>query len=249
MASKASGKSKASKSVARSARKAVKAVKKSAKKAVAKAAKPAKVAKSAKASGSGKAQKAQAKVVKKASKAQKLLSDVASLARSARKKLASVIDSPASEKPQAVTPFLNLNGAQEAIEFYKQAFGAEEQFRMPNADGTIMHAELTIGGSRIMLSDASRFPVTKSTLHLRVDDCDATFEKALSAGGVERRSPTDMFWGERLSEVEDPFGNLWSIATRIEELAPDEVARRAAEFNAASTTEPASTEVTTSNGE
>ncbi|HEY0713492.1 MAG TPA: VOC family protein, partial [Polyangia bacterium] len=101
---------------------------------------------------------------------------------------------------------------------------------MPNPDGTLMHAEIVIGDSRIMLAEATEAPDSKSTMHLLVEDCDATFEKAVAAGGQERRSPTDQFWGERSGEIEDPFGIVWSIATQVEKVAPDELSRRAEEF-------------------
>jgi PhnB protein len=129
-----------------------------------------------------------------------------------------------------VTPFLNVKGAEDAIAFYKQAFGAEERVRMPNPDGSIMHAELVIGDSIIMLSETSRQPETRSSIHLSVADCDALFQRAVSAGGLERMAPQDMFWGERYGQVEDPFGNLWAIATHVEDVPADELSRRAAEM-------------------
>jgi PhnB protein len=128
-----------------------------------------------------------------------------------------------------ITPLLTVKSAQQAIEFYKLAFGAEERMRMPGPDGSIMHAELVIGDSTLMLSDAIQQPETRSTLHVYVDDCDSLYERAIAAGGRSKLAPTDMFWGDRFGQLEDPFGNLWSIATHKEDVAPDEMARRAAQ--------------------
>jgi uncharacterized glyoxalase superfamily protein PhnB len=133
-----------------------------------------------------------------------------------------------------VTPFLSIKGADRAIDFYKQAFGAQERARMPGPEGTIMHAELVIGDSTIMLSDAIRTAETRSSLHVYVDDCDSLFERAVAAGGTVRMPLTDMFWGDRYGQVEDPFGNLWSIATHKEDVPAEEMARRAAEAAAQS---------------
>jgi PhnB protein len=142
----------------------------------------------------------------------------------------------AESKPQAatsryhtVTPQLTVKSAEQAIDFYKQAFGAQERLRMPGPGGSIMHAELVIGDSTIMLSDAIQQPETRSALHVYVDDCDSLFEQAVSAGGTVKQAPQDMFWGDRFSQLEDPFGNLWSIATHKEDVAPDEMAKRVAQ--------------------
>jgi PhnB protein len=135
----------------------------------------------------------------------------------------------AGSRYHTVTPFLNVKGAERAIDYYKQAFGAEERLRMPGPNGSIMHAELVIGDSTIMLSDALFQPETRSSLHVYVDDCDSLFERAVSAGGTVKMAPQDMFWGDRYSQLEDPFGNVWSIATHKEDVPADEMARRAAE--------------------
>jgi PhnB protein len=218
MASRASSKSKASKAVSRGASKVTKAVKsavKSPSKAAAK--KPVK-----------KAPKAAPKAAPaKASKAKKLVKKLGSIARAGRSKLAKAIE-PTPPRYHTVTPFLNVKGADDAIAFYKRAFGAEERLRMPNADGTIMHAELVIGDSTIMVSDAIHSPETRSSIHLTVADCDELFERAVSAGGTERMPLQDMFWGDRYGTLEDPFGNVWAISTHKEDVAPDELARRAA---------------------
>ena len=118
------------------------------------------------------------------------------------------------------------------------SFGAEERLRMPNADGSIMHAELVIGDSTIMLSEVSRLPESRSAIHLSVADCDALFQRAVSAGGLERMAPQNMFWGERYGQVEDPFGNLWAIATLTEDVPADELSRRATEMAASMAAAP-----------
>ena len=130
-----------------------------------------------------------------------------------------------------------VRGAADAIEFYKRAFGAEEVSRMEGPDGTVMHAEIRIGDSTIMLGDESPQWGTKSplstngntgSLHLYVDDADAAFERALRAGATVRYPLEDAFWGDRYGKVTDPFGHEWGIATRVRELTPEQV-REAAE--------------------
>lgn len=139
---------------------------------------------------------------------------------------------------RTVTPYLVLNEASKAIEWYKQAFNAEEMMRMDMPDGKVMHAEIRIGDSAIMLSD--EFPMggakspralggTTMGIHLYVPDVDAAFQQAVAAGGTPAMPPMDMFWGDRFSKVQDPFGHEWSISTHIEEVAPEEMEKRAAE--------------------
>jgi PhnB protein len=137
----------------------------------------------------------------------------------------------------SVTPSIIVRGASEAIDFYKRAFGAEEVGRMPGPDGKIMHAEIRIGDSLLMLSDenpqwGALSPLStnglSSSLHIYVDDADAAFERALRAGATVRYPIEDAFWGDRYGKVTDPFGHEWGIATRMKELSSDEV-RRAAE--------------------
>jgi uncharacterized glyoxalase superfamily protein PhnB len=147
----------------------------------------------------------------------------------ARKRAARPQEPAAVSLYHTVTPFLSIKGAERAIDFYKQAFGAQERGRMPNPDGSIMHAELVIGDSCIMLSDATRTPETRSSLHLYVEDCDSMFNQAVSAGGTVTMPLQDMFWGDRYGQLEDPFGNRWSIATHKEDVPAEEMARRASE--------------------
>ena len=128
-----------------------------------------------------------------------------------------------------VTPFLNVDGAREAIDFYKKAFGAEERFIMPTPDGKIMHSEVKIGDSILMVSDAMMNPPTKSSIHLYVQDADAVFAKALAAGCQTVMPLADQFWGDRYGVVSDKWGNRWGIATHKEDVPPQEMEKRTAE--------------------
>ena len=137
----------------------------------------------------------------------------------------------------SLTPYLVVKGAAEAIEFYAKAFGATEMMRMPGPGGRIMHAELKIGNSVLMLSDenpergylspASRGGHTSSVMFY-TDDVDATFKKAIAAGAKETTPVTDMFWGDRMGNLTDPFGHSWAIATHKEDVSPQEMEKRMA---------------------
>jgi len=140
-----------------------------------------------------------------------------------------------------VTPQLTLDHAAEAIEWYKRALGAEERSRATGPDGTIMHAELRIGDSIVMVNDAMvggkgprALGGSPASLWVYVDDCDALFNRAVAAGGLVNRGPMgqvqDQFWGDRSGTFTDPHGYVWTIATRKEDLTPDEVAKRQDEF-------------------
>ena len=142
---------------------------------------------------------------------------------------------PVPDGYRTVTPHLIVKGAAQAIEFYKKAFGAEELARMPGPKGSVMHAEIQIGDSRIMLND--EFPDygkmgpasiggTPITIHLYVNDVDALFDRAVTAGATARMPVADMFWGDRYGQLEDPFGHHWSIATHKEDVSPEECMRR-----------------------
>ncbi|HSA79473.1 MAG TPA: VOC family protein [Geminicoccaceae bacterium] len=140
------------------------------------------------------------------------------------------------EGSQSVTPYLVVDGAAGAIEFYKAAFGATELMRMRAPGGKIGHAEIEIGGSRVMLADEypdmgarspGAFGGSPVSLHLYVEDVDVVMGKALAAGAKELRPVKDQFYGDRTGTVEDPFGHVWHIATHKEDLAPDELKRRA----------------------
>ena len=126
-----------------------------------------------------------------------------------------------------VTVYLSVEGAVRAIEFYAKAFGAKERMRLATPDGHIAYAEIAIGDSIVMLTDAVQEPVTSASIYLYVDNVDAVYERAIAAGAEARLPVTDMFWGDRFGSVTDPFGVRWNIATHIEEVAPDERSRRA----------------------
>ncbi len=130
---------------------------------------------------------------------------------------------------RTVTPSLVLKDSHRAVEFYKQAFGAEERFRMPTPDGKIAHAELQIGDSIVMLSEVMREPVTSASLYLYVPNVDAVVQRAIAAGAQATMPVADMFWGDRFGSVSDPFGVRWGIATHIEDVAPEELGKRGAE--------------------
>jgi PhnB protein len=139
---------------------------------------------------------------------------------------------PIPEGYHAVTPTLNVKGAAKLIDFLKSVFGAQERMRMPGPGGAIMHAEVQIGDSVVMLSDAIQQPPISSSLFVYVTDADATYQRALKAGAKSVMEPADMFWGDRFSSVEDAFGNSWGIATHKEDVPPDELTKRAAAFTA-----------------
>jgi PhnB protein len=136
-----------------------------------------------------------------------------------------------------VIPYLTIEGAAAAIEFYTKVFGATERVRMPGPDGKVGHAELEFGESVVMLADA--FPEmgnpapkalggTPVTLMVYVEDVDATFEQALKAGATEDRKVENQFYGDRAGQFVDPFGHKWFVATHVEDVPPDEMAKRAA---------------------
>ncbi|HPG25779.1 MAG TPA: VOC family protein [Myxococcota bacterium] len=134
-----------------------------------------------------------------------------------------------------VFPYLRLSDAPRAIEYYKQAFGAVEQFRLVEPSGRVGHAQLDFGGTTIMLSDefpemGIRGPLsvgkTTVTIHLHVDDADAMIARAEKAGGEVIRPAQDHFYGERSGTVRDPFGHEWNIGHDIESVTPEEMQRR-----------------------
>lgn len=142
---------------------------------------------------------------------------------------------PVPDMYPRVTPYLYVDGAKPAIEFYTSVLGAELRMTLPGPDGRVGHAELGIGDSMIMLADefpdmGVRGPKTIGgspvTIHVYVNDVDATFEKALSAGATTLRPVEDKFYGDRGGEFEDPFGHRWSIASHVEDLTPEEMERR-----------------------
>jgi PhnB protein len=138
-----------------------------------------------------------------------------------------------------LTPYLCVDGASDAIEFYRHVFGATERMRLPGEGGKIGHAELQLEDSVIMLADEHQelgilgpksIGGTPVTLSLYVEDVDATFRRAIAAGATVRREPENQFYGDRAGQFEDPFGHRWSVATHVEDVPPQEMERRAAEM-------------------
>jgi uncharacterized glyoxalase superfamily protein PhnB len=147
---------------------------------------------------------------------------------------------PIPEGYSTVTPTLTVNDGARMIDFYKEAFGAEERFRMPMPDGKgIAHAEMKIGDSIFMLGDempaeeSSRSPQslggTPVSFYIYVEDVDKAFERAVSAGATVKMPVTNMFWGDRMGTVTDPSGYMWSLATHVEEVSPKELEKRGRE--------------------
>jgi PhnB protein len=136
-----------------------------------------------------------------------------------------------------ITPHLAVRDAAKALKFYAEAFGAEEMFRMPGPGGVIMHAEVKIGDSIVMLGEESPEQGALSpkaiggspvSLMIYLKDVDASFARASKAGCTVQMPPTDMFWGDRYCKVEDPFGHHWAMATHKEDLTPEEIGKRMA---------------------
>jgi PhnB protein len=143
-----------------------------------------------------------------------------------------------------ISPYLAVDGAADAIDFYTEVFGASERMRMPAPDDKIGHAELQLGDSLIMLADefpdmGHRGPKsiggTPVTINIYVDDVDDVFQRALKKGAKEIRPVENQFYGDRTGQLEDPFGHRWSIGTHVEDVPPDEMEKRAAEMMSGST--------------
>lgn len=144
---------------------------------------------------------------------------------------------PVPDGYHTITPQLTLDDAAQAIDWYKKALGAEEIGRSAGPDGKIMHAELRIGNSRFMMNDVMMgakgpqdFGGSPASLWLYVEDSDAVFERAVSAGGTVQMPMADQFWGDRAGAVGDPAGYTWWIATRKEDLTESDIQQRAAEM-------------------
>jgi PhnB protein len=144
---------------------------------------------------------------------------------------------PIPEGYHTVTPMFVFKDARAAIAFYKRAFGATEKFVMPGPGGQgVMHAELRIGDSTIMMCDENPSCSNKSaeslggspiSLYLYVNDVDAAFAQAVAAGGASQMPVQDMFWGDRIGALTDPFGHTWTLATHVADVTPDDLARGA----------------------
>ena len=140
---------------------------------------------------------------------------------------------------RSVTPYLMVKGASQAIEFYKKAFNARERMRMPGPGGKIMHAEIEIGDSVVMVAD--EFPEmggvgpltlggTPVGLHVYVENVDAMYAQALAAGAKQDRPLTNQFYGDRSGSIIDPFGHKWNLGQHIEDVSPEEMQRRMQEM-------------------
>jgi PhnB protein len=142
---------------------------------------------------------------------------------------------PIPEGYHTITPYLAIDNATEAIEFYKRAFGAKERLRMDAPNGGVGHAELEIGDSLVMLSDpfpqsTVRPPTERggptASIFMYVEDVDAVVQKAVDEGATIEMEVADQFWGDRFGTVTDPYGQVWSIATHVEDVSPEEMAER-----------------------
>lgn len=139
-----------------------------------------------------------------------------------------------------VTPYLCVDGAADAIAFYEQVLGAKERMRLAGPDAKIGHAELEIGNGLVMLSDEyadmemfgpKAIGGTAVTIAVYVEDVDATFKTAIDAGATSLREPEDRFYGDRAGQFLDPWGHRWNVQTHVEDVAPDEIMRRASEYS------------------
>lgn len=139
---------------------------------------------------------------------------------------------PIPDGMNSLTAYLTCDGASDAIAFYKKAFGAKEETRTAGKDGKIMNAMIRIGDSALMIMD--EFPEMKAlgpkklkgspvTIHHQVKDVDAVVKQAVAAGAIVHTPVTDMFWGDRYAQLEDPFGHHWSIATHVRDVSPEEM--------------------------
>jgi PhnB protein len=142
---------------------------------------------------------------------------------------------PIPEGYYSVTPYLVVDGAAAAIEFYKKVFGAIETVRMPSPDGRIGHAEVLIGDSHVMLADENpemgykgpkAFGGSAISLLVYLPEVDKTVDRAVAAGAKLKRPVEDQFYGDRMGTIEDPFGHVWNVATHIEDVSPEEMKKR-----------------------
>ncbi len=139
---------------------------------------------------------------------------------------------PIPDGYHTVTPFVQVKGVAQLIDFLKNAFGAEEVMRMLGPGGVVMHAEMNIGNSRLMLGEPMQAtPASCSSFYLYVNNADAQYKRALKAGATSVSEPADQFWGDRMATVKDSFGNTWSLATHREDVTPEEMAKRMAAMN------------------
>jgi uncharacterized glyoxalase superfamily protein PhnB len=130
----------------------------------------------------------------------------------------------------SITPYLLVPDVAKEMEFLKKALGATERVKMPGPNGRVMHAEMQIGDSIVMMGEPqNKADLGKAMLYAYVPDVDVTYKQCLSAGGTSVREPKDQFYGDRSAGVRDPFGNDWGIATHVEDVSPDEMKKRMAQ--------------------
>ncbi|WMJ74078.1 VOC family protein [Cytophagaceae bacterium ABcell3] len=138
---------------------------------------------------------------------------------------------PVPEGYHNITPYLVVENALAYISFLKDAFNAQEKMKTLYPDGKVMHAEVRIGDSNIMLSEANPdFPPTQVIIHFYTENVDDVYQKSLKAGGVSTMEPALQFYGDRSAGVKDPFGNTWWISTHVEDVSPEEMQRRQENF-------------------
>ena len=134
---------------------------------------------------------------------------------------------PVPQGYHSVSPYLIVEGAPRLIDFLKRAFNAEEKERMNGPEGRISHAEVKIGDSIIMMAEATpQYKAMPSSLYVYIENVDMVYKRALEAGGTSVGEPTDQFYGDRSASVKDPTGNIWGIATHVEDVSPEEMQRR-----------------------
>ena len=134
---------------------------------------------------------------------------------------------PIPQGYHSVTPYLIVREVPKLLDFLKQAFNAQEIMRLPQPDGTIMHAEVRIGDSAIMMGEAQgEHKPMPGSIYLYVDDMDAAYKRALQAGATVQMEPANQFWGDRTAWVMDPSGHVWTVATRVEETSEDKRRKR-----------------------
>jgi PhnB protein len=174
---------------------------------------------------------------KMASRVRAAASKISGARKTGARRLAKKRVLPIPKGYHAVTPQLVVRDADKAIDFYKKVFGAKEKNRMADPSGKVMHAEIQIGDSVVMLQDefperGSRAPQTlggtSSSLMIYTRDVDALFERAVSAGATVQMPLSNMFWGDRYGKLVDPFGHEWQLGTHVEDVPPREMAKRAA---------------------
>lgn len=177
-----------------------------------------------------------AKKVKKPAPKKKIVAKKKMAPKKVAKKVAKKV-SPIPTDVAQLTPYFSVKDARAAIEFYKDVFGAKVQSQMDGPDGKIAHAALKIGNAQLFLADWSPEMAAgqSSGVMLYVKDTDAVFAKALSKGGKQLMPVADMFWGDRWCSFEDPFGNVWQVATHLEDVKPAEMKRRMAAMAAPQT--------------